>query len=178
MTPAAGVNLVKCLGQTDREKRVSWEKASSVLAEEGVPNSFVTRSRLLIFANTLKSVEENLRSARPRHAFSFVPSPAAVHREVKSWFRDEEIYGFVDRNLSRIQTLSMRDYVKAEERKRAGLDWRGMLLEKWYADPKLAAMIDLVQQDLVRPSDVSRSRRSGSARKRRTNDTSRGPTTS
>lgn len=145
----AGVNLLKCLGQTDKEKLVSWEKASPVLAEEGVPTSFHTTSRILIFANTLKSVEANLGAVLDRaHAYRFAPSPTEIHREVKTWFADDEIFQFVDDHLPHIQTLSMRDYVKAQELKRAKLDWRKMLLNKWHANPKLSAMLHLLKEDL------------------------------
>lgn len=150
----AGVNLIKCLGQTDKVKHLMWEKASSVLREEDVPNQFVTRSRLLIFANCLVAMEENLGAALDRaHSYWFDPPPNEVHREVHKWFRDREIFRFIESNLDQIERLNMRDYVKAKELKEAGLDWRDTLLKKWHADPKLAAMISLLADVSLSPSE-------------------------
>jgi hypothetical protein len=150
----AGINLLKCLGQTDEVKHLMWRKASPVLREEGVPTCFQTTSRVLIFANTLRTIEDNLGAVLDRaHVYKFAPSPSELHREVRKWFRDDEIYGFVGQNLAQIETLSMRDYVKAKELKVAGLDWREMLLNKWHEDPKLTVMLRLVGNKNLSPTD-------------------------
>jgi len=148
----AGVNLLKCLCQTDKVKRIAWDKASAVLKDEGVPTRFDTRSRVLILANTLKRLEENLAAVLDRaHAFRFEPSVIEIHRQVRWWFRDKQIYNFIGEHLNVMQTLSMRDYFKAAERKKAGLPWRSWLLERWSVNPKVTRVLELLDQS-VSPS--------------------------
>jgi len=144
-----GVNLLKQLGQTDSVKRLSWDKASPVLKEEGVPTTFKTKSRMMIFANKLTTIEENMGAVLDRaFLYRFDPPSTEVHREVKRWFKDQEILGFVDRHLASITVLSMRHYTKAAEQKRAGLDWQRFLINAWQVDPKLDFAMKLLREDI------------------------------
>jgi hypothetical protein len=150
----AGINLLKCVGQTDKIKTLMWEKASPVLLETRVPNRFETQSHILLFANTLRSVQENLGAVLDRaHLYRFAPSSWEVHREVGTWFKDGEIYEFIGSHLAQIESPSMRDYVKADELKRVGLEWREPLLQRWYRDPKLAATLRLTRDEKLSPAE-------------------------
>jgi hypothetical protein len=145
----ANINLMKCLGQTDDVKRMSWDKASHVLKENGAPQHFKTTSRTMIFANKLGTIEENMGAVLDRAlTYRFDPSPYEVHREVGRWFKDAEIYDFVGQHLASITTLSMRHYEKAEDQKRNGLNWREWLLHAWQLDPKFAFMLQLLREKL------------------------------
>ena len=46
-------------------------------------------------------------------------------------FNDEEIYDFIGNHLHFATQPSMREYVLAQEVKRAGMDWQGALLSTW-----------------------------------------------
>ncbi len=119
------VRLLKCLCQTEEEKRLAWHSAAAGLERDGVPREFSTKSRLLIIANDWQTLDRNVAAVQDRgHLISFEPSPAEVHCRVRSWFDDEEILDWFHRNLGLFRTLSMRQYVHARELKRADLDWR------------------------------------------------------
>ena len=45
------IRLLKCLCQTEPEKRVAWPTAARELKQEGVPREFTTRSRVVIISN-------------------------------------------------------------------------------------------------------------------------------
>ena len=47
------------------------------------------------------------------------------------WFDDVEVYEFIGEWLPVIPELSMRDYIKAREIKKAGMDWRTLLHRQW-----------------------------------------------
>jgi hypothetical protein len=119
------VRLLKCLCQTEEEKRLAWHTAAAGLERAGIPREFSTKSRLMIIANDWQTLNRNVAAVQDRgHLISFQPSPAEVHGHVRSWFNDQEILKWYDRHLSLFNTLSMRHYVRAAELKRAGLDWQ------------------------------------------------------
>jgi hypothetical protein len=125
------VRLLKCLCQTDPVKRISWQTASTVLDKQGIPRAFETRSRVLIIANEWKALDRNVAAVQDRgHLIRFAPTAEEVHREVRAWFEDQEIYDWFGRHLSLVVTPSMRQYVRAAELKAAGLDWRSMVLQE------------------------------------------------
>ncbi len=125
------VRLLKCLCQTDPVKRVSWQTASTALDKQGIPRAFETLSRVLIIANEWKELDRNVTAVQDRgHVIRFEPTAEEVHREVRTWFDDKEIYDWFGRHLSLVVTPSMRQYVRAAELKAAGLDWRSMVLQE------------------------------------------------
>ena len=95
------VRLLKCLCQTDPVKRVSWQTASATLDKQGIPRSFETSSRVIIIANQWKTLDRNVAAVQDRgHVIRFEPTAAEVHRAVRHWFDDEEIYDWFGRHLS------------------------------------------------------------------------------
>ena len=123
------VRLLKCLCQTEPEKRVAWHTAASELKREGIPREFTTKSQVIIIANDWKTLNRNVEAVQDRgHMISFEPSPEEVHAELKTWFRDKEIVAWFERHVHLFDRLSMRDYVRAAELKDAGLDWVGICL--------------------------------------------------
>ncbi len=125
------VRLLKTLCQTDPVKRVSWQTASAALDKQGIPRTFETTSRVVIIANEWRTLDKNVAAVQDRgHIIRFEPSATEVHREVRSWFSDDEIYEWFGQHLSLIIKPSMRQYVRAAELKAAGLDWQSMLLQE------------------------------------------------
>jgi len=125
------VRLLKTLCQTDPVKRVSWQTASAALDKQGIPRAFETTSRVVIIANEWKTLDKNVAAVQDRgHIIRFEPSASEVHREVRCWFSDDEIYEWFGQHLSLVVKPSMRQYVRAAELKAAGLDWRSMLLQE------------------------------------------------
>ena len=127
----SAVRLLKCLCQTDPVKRVSWQTASTALDKQDIPRAFETLSRVLIIANEWRELDRNVTAVQDRgHVIRFEPTAEEVHREVRTWFDDKEIYDWFGRHLSLVVTPSMRQYVRAAELKAAGLDWRSMVLQE------------------------------------------------
>ncbi len=151
------VRLLKCLCQTDPVKRVSWQTASTALDKQGIPRSFETRSRIVIIANEWKTLDRNVAAVQDRgHVIRFEPTAAEVHREVRHWFDDDEIYDWFGRHLSLVVTPSMRQYVRAAELKAAGLDWRAMVLQE--ALPPTTSLVAQLKSDTRLKSEVDRVR--------------------
>lgn len=143
-TPA-GVTMFKLLCNSDASKLLVYDKASKVLRDAGVPNRYETKSKVLMLCNTIKTMETNLGAVMDRaQKYLFAPNSGEVHQEVKGWFDDEEIYGWIGDRLRSISQPSMRNYIKAREQKCAGLDWRKFLLNEWDLDLKLAATVEIL----------------------------------
>ena len=124
-----GVNLLKCLCQTEAAKTIGWLSATRQLNAEGVPREFVTSSRVCIIANDWNLTgNSDLRAVEDRgHIIRFAPTATEVHERCREWFDDSEIYEWIGQRLDRIARPSMRLYYRAKELKAAGLDWRRTL---------------------------------------------------
>ena len=128
---AACVRLLKCLCQTEEDKQLAWHSAAAGMEREGIPRQFSTKSRVMIIANDWQTLNRNVAAVQDRgHLISFEPPPEEVHGRVARWFDDEEILAWFQRHLSLFDRLSMRDYVRAAELKRAGLDWMQVSLPR------------------------------------------------
>jgi hypothetical protein len=126
-----GVRLLKCLTQSERVKTVSWHTDAPTLRRRRIPRAFRTASRVAIIANEWKTLSRNVAALEDRgHVLFFRPSPLEVHRQTATWFWDQEVFDFVGARLGWIEEASMRHYVAAWELKRAGLDWRRLILSR------------------------------------------------
>lgn len=121
-----GINLLKCLCQTEKTKVVSWLTGTRQLSAEGVPREFETNSRVCIIANEWgRKQDRNLAAVADRgQIVHFVPTREEVHRRTADWFDDPEIYEWFGSRLDRISKPTMRMYVRAKELKLSGLDWK------------------------------------------------------
>lgn len=77
-----GINLLKCLCQTEPERTVAWLSATRQLAEDKVPREFTTSSRVCIIANQWgNSRNRNLAAVEDRgHVLRFTPTACIVGR--------------------------------------------------------------------------------------------------
>lgn len=152
------VRLLKSVCQTEKIKTVGWHTASKRLPhdEDGEPiTEFQTTSRLCIIANEWKSLNQNVAAVGDRGLLiTFEPSAHEVHAQVRRWFGDKEILGFVADHLDEIAEPSMRTYVMASKLKNAGIDWQHALMMNWrkpiqaeLAITKLARMKDVAEND-------------------------------
>ena len=124
-----GINLLKCLCQTEEEKTVAWLSATRQLTAEAVPREFKTSSRVCIIANDWNfGGNHDLRAVEDRgHIVRFAPTAFEIHQRCGEWFDDQEIYKWFGDRLDRIPQPSMRLYYRAKELKDARLDWRRTL---------------------------------------------------
>src|SRR5438105_6100241 len=56
----SGVRLLKCLCQTEEEKRVAWHSDARRLDKHGIPREFTTRSRTIIIGNDWQTLNHNV----------------------------------------------------------------------------------------------------------------------
>ena len=126
----SAVRLLKCLCQTDPVKNIAWHTAAAGGAGGGLPREFQTTSRVCIIANDWKDLDANTAAVQDRgHLIFFEPTPLEVHLQVANWFWDQAVFDWFGEHLHLIAEPSMRSYVKAYERKIAGIDeWPEMIL--------------------------------------------------
>jgi hypothetical protein len=65
------------------------------------------------------------------HILLFRPSALEVHLRTAGWFWRQEIFDFFAAHLVLITEPSMRHYILASERQRAGLDWKSFVLQRF-----------------------------------------------
>ena len=134
----SAVRLLKCLCQTDASKRIAWHSASSRLKREGIPQSFETRSRVTLIANSWRTLNGNVEAVQDRgHVIVFEPTAEEVHRQVAKWFEDKEILAWFASHLHLVHRPSMRHYLRAAELKRSGLNWMQAILSDTLSEKTL-----------------------------------------
>ena len=60
-----------------------------------------------------------------------------MHARTATWFWDQTIFNWIGDHLHLISRPSMRTYFAAWELKAAGLDWKGLLLDRWLSGTRL-----------------------------------------
>ena len=79
---------------------------------------------MIIICNDWKTLNRNVVALQDRgHMLVFEPTGEEVHRKTGEWFGDEDIYRWFGENLHLVSEPSMRQYLRAAELKRAGMDW-------------------------------------------------------
>ena len=118
------VRLLKSLCETEETKTVSWQSD----ARKDLPREFETTSHVTIIANAWQQTNSHVKAIQDRgHVVYFEPSNHEIHRHATQWFPDREILEWFGERLSDLPEHSLRKYVKAEELKKAGMDWRGIM---------------------------------------------------
>jgi hypothetical protein len=147
-------------------KRLGWHTASTHLDKKDIPKEFETRSRVCIIANEWKALNKNLGALEDRGVLIlFQPTAAEVHAKAKC--SDKEVYDFIGKHLSLIGQPSIRQYRQAVTIKNQGLDWKKYLFQTWQADPKMVAMIDVLNDPTIKDKGQMEEewiRRAGSSR--------------
>ncbi len=157
VTEPGKLSLLNALCQTNPEKILRWDSTTRLLEERGVPAEFRTTSPVLVITNRLRNTTAQVAAMIDRgQPLLFQPPAAVIHASAAEWFRDTEIHAFIGAWLPVIPGLSLRDYVKAEAMKRAGMDWRTLLHRQWRSD-KLARVAAL-KADLSFGSEENRVR--------------------
>jgi hypothetical protein len=152
-----GIRLLKALCQTEREKTIRWETDSKTLDRRDIERNFTTTSHVVIIGNEWKSLNGNVSALEDRgHRLFFDPSAVEVHRQAAEWFWDQEVFDFIAAHLHLYECPSQRTYYRAWEQKKAGLDWREVVLSgclkgrtlevaKLKADPRFASEADRIR---------------------------------
>jgi len=138
------IRLLKPLCNSQPQRHIAW-LTNLTLQNADVPASFFTTSRVILIANEWHTLNANVCALEDRAIIlQFEPSNPEMHRQVGTWFQDDEVYQFVAGIMPCIKSLSMRHYWKGSQLRRAGLpDWRNNLLEMMLSDPLLARVAAL-----------------------------------
>jgi hypothetical protein len=135
LTDRASVPVLKALCQSDQEKRVTWQTAAVQLDRDDIPHEYVTRSNVCVISNQWREKDRNIQAFQDRgHLIFFEPDAGTVHAKADEWFGDHEIYEFIGKHLYLIPRPSFRFYIKAQERKANGINWRADLIEEWQGE--------------------------------------------
>lgn len=126
------VRLLKALCQSEKIKSIGWWTDSRKLDAKDIPIKFETRSRVCIIANKWRELNEHVGSLMSRGVMiEFCPSPTEVFSYAKNHkiITDKEILGFASQHLWMTQRMDLRDFLNAEEAKKAKLGWQDALAQ-------------------------------------------------
>ncbi len=162
------VALLKCVCDTTAVKVVEWGSTHAVFrkGDPPLPTCFESISRVLILANEWQTLRRNVVALQDRGVLVvFKPSSLEVHREIAraGWFDDAEVFEFLGRNLHLVTQPSFRLYITARSHKRAGLDWKNLILRtiESEADAKLVLVARLLADsrfDSLKAPEAARER--------------------
>lgn len=131
--------ILKAVCDTRPVKRIEWGSTHRAFDDDdGLPNSFESISRVLIVANDLKKLTKDLGAILDRGPIiRFQPGAMNLHVQVAigGWFDDNEVFREIGKYLYLMVHPSFRFYVVARANKRAGLDWKDILLRQLVSDP-------------------------------------------
>lgn len=147
-----GAKLISDLGDTTPAKQLSYGTTSRVLGE--VPQTFFTTSPLCIIANKT-TVHRDIQSRAI--TLYFDPTNLEIHRAVAAWFWDQEIHDWFGQHLHRLPLLEARWYVIADSDKRAGRDWRQIIL-KTHALNRASSIVQDLEGDPAFPTREDKAR--------------------
>ncbi len=122
--------FVRSLTETDAYKRMEYDSASKTFQAMEIPSHFYTKSPVCIISNWWADTPLFRALESRAEFFNFAPSWCELHREVGTWFWDQEIYDYVGKNLHKLRSPDARLYVKAANRKEAGLSanpWKSLI---------------------------------------------------
>ena len=128
---------LKAVCDTKPVKRIEWGSTHRAF-DDGLPNVFESISRVMIVANELKTLTKNLGAILDRGmVIRFQPSAFNMHVDVASggWFDDAEVFREIGKYLHLMVHPSFRFYGDTRNNKRAGLDWKAILLRQLEDDP-------------------------------------------
>ncbi len=158
------VILLKCLCDTRPVKQIAWGSNHRLFNAEDLPKSFEAISRVCLICNDWNALNRNIGAVYDRGVLvNFQPSALEVHREIAraGWYDDQEVFTFIGQNLFFIMEPSFRFYQIARDHKRAGLDWKTLVLRTMEAnvDPKLILVAHLLVDSQYEQSPVSEAAR-------------------
>jgi|GEM_PF-885890 len=150
----AAIRILRVVCDTRETRILRWEKASPALKADNLPKAFPISSRICVIANEWKTLNPGARALLDRGMrVTFAPSNIEIHRRVQKWFTaDDEVLNFIGNHLDYIPELSMRDYPHAVSLKKAGLNWRDILLNNWKIDPTVATALELIANPKLTPA--------------------------
>ena len=163
------VRLLKELCDTNEPNQVHWRSrllgdgdggdndCGENCTEKSIPKEFCTSSPVIIITNDWERLNTNVGALEDRgFVIHFKPSAEEIHRRVRDWFGDTEIYDWIARHLQHIPQHSMRFYIRSLELKSSGIDWRDWLLHEWHKNSAIAIILRLLEENLTQGERAKR----------------------
>lgn len=136
MSNATNVSLLKQICDTRETKIVKYFTTSPMIGT--IPHEFETNCKVLMLMNNLKPDDTNLQALMTRsHLMHFIPEDIEVLNNIKTFANDKIILDFIEIYASFSNSLNLRCYKRAEELKRAGLNWQSSIINDLKVDPDL-----------------------------------------
>jgi hypothetical protein len=138
------VRLLKPLCNGQRQKTISW--ITNATREGGdVPDHFTTTSHVALIANEWRTLNANVRALEDRAIILlFDPPNTEVHQKAREWFKDVEVFTFIEHWVGQVPALSLRHYEKGARLRQAGfVDWQESLKRMMRPDVRLLAIAQL-----------------------------------
>lgn len=147
----SNVALLKMFCDTSETKEINWATTSTRLDEEGIPEKYETKSRVIIICNNFNELTEKISALKDRGwHLEFRPTNEELLSKMKSLLPlvcnelslDEktEVYELIEK-YSIVAEVSLRTLIKGlalySECKQRGIDWRTILLSSLEINPKL-----------------------------------------
>jgi len=160
MLNKTNVALLKQLCDTREEKTIKYFTTSPNIGD--IPSEFVTRCKVLMLMNDIKTDDKNLNALLTRaHLINFNPPDSEIIDHLRSFSEDTEIIDFIETYSPISKNLNLRVYKRAEELKNADLDWKKETISILGIDPDYVEVNTLLAKyktDKERETHFSKSR--------------------
>lgn len=161
------LSLLKMFCQTDEVKEIQWATTSVKLDQEGIPEKYETRSKVIIICNRFNELTEKISALRDRSWFvEFRPSNEEILAKMKEILplvhseltieEKTEVFEVIEKYVNVAEEVSLRTFIKGlslfKECKSKGIDWRDILLSSIELNPKMV-LLDRILRDYEREAD-------------------------
>ena len=162
----SNIALLKMFCDTSETKEISWFSTSAKLDEQGIPETYSTRSKIVIICNNFDQLSDKVTALKDRGwHIEFKPSNnellakmreilPEVHKELSIEERTQ-VYQVIE-SYANVAEISIRTFIKGlflyKECKAKGVDWRSILLQSIEINPKLV-LLDKILRDYEKEAD-------------------------
>lgn len=163
----SNVALLKMFCDTSTVKTINWFSTSSKLDEQGIPERYETRSKIIIICNSFNELTEKISALKDRGwHIEFKPTPEEILTKMKEILPEihkelsieekTQVYQVINNFANVCDNISLRTLVKGialyRECHSKGMDWRAILLNSLELNPKLV-FLDKILRDYEQEAD-------------------------
>jgi hypothetical protein len=139
--------LMKMLCEIRKNKTIYWDSTSPIFNQMEFP--FNGRWRVIALLNNIGRLDADLRAVLTRGIYlDFRPSQEEVLRQLKTWYKDEEVLEYMEGVCGISEKFNFRMAEKAHLRRMADLPWKEYIEYEAHVHPKLKEMKQLKEMSL------------------------------
>ena len=106
--------------------------SSATFEGKPIPSQFTSNNKVIILCNNISSGGEDMKALLSRgYYLHFNPTPRTTHEQLKTFAKDKEVLGYLEKHLHTIKDYNFRIYEKAETLKRLGMDWQYLINQEY-----------------------------------------------